>query len=460
MAQLRLQTALVLACVAALAMAPVQAASKKKPVTGADGGSINALLVKRQYGSAIQLLEVRANAGDAVAQYKLGSIYRVGLGVPIDTDRATMWLGKAASNGNAAAASILKLMAVEVPPTIKKTGGSASQVTTSGQPASMDWLPARAPNQPGWLSLAAARNLPKVIDTLQHSQDKMFKAERDQALLSASLAGSKDVATAMLESGANPNIKNDRARTPVMIAAASGNGPLLRQLLNATPDLAVVDATGLTALGHAAANCDAESFKTLVDEGAKDDGSSAPALITVLKSCKNIAAFLPSIRGTMSSARDGDGRTAVWHAATLDDGAIVKATLATGGDPAIADAQGFTPLHAAAMMGRVENVRLLMTLSKSVDVQSTFGVTPLMLAASAGCADCTQLLAGQSHDIDIKDGAGDTALLRAVRAQHMDTVKILLQKGANQNARSLGAETPAKLAKRLGGPIAALFKAS
>ena len=112
------------------------------------------------------------------------------------------------------------------------------------------------------------------------------------------------------------------------------------------------------------------------------------------------------------------------------------------------------------MMGRVENVRLLMTLSKSVDVQSTFGVTPLMLAASAGCADCTQLLAGQSHDIDIKDGAGDTALLRAVRAQHMDTVKILLQKGANQNARSLGAETPAKLAKRLGGPIAALFKAS
>jgi ankyrin repeat protein len=111
------------------------------------------------------------------------------------------------------------------------------------------------------------------------------------------------------------------------------------------------------------------------------------------------------------------------------------------------------------MASRVENIRLLMTLSKSSDVQSTFGVTPLMLAASAGCADCTQLLAQQSADIDIKDGAGDTALLRAVRSQHMDTVQILLQKGANQNARSISGETPAKLAERLGGPIATLFQA-
>jgi uncharacterized protein len=458
MAQLNLRTVMLLACVAALTIVPAEAASKKKSNKGTGGGSVNALLIKRKYGSAIQLLEARASAGDVGAQYKLGSIYRSGLGVAMDKDRASLWLGKAARNGNASAATILKRMAVDVPPTVKKTTGSATQVTTSGQPTSMDWLPARAANQPGWVSLAAARNLPKVVDTLQHSQDKMFKAEQDQALLSASVAGSKDVASAMLEAGANPNVKNDRARTPVIIAAAAGNAQLLAQLLKATPDLAAVDASGMTALGHAAANCDAESFKALVDEGAKDEGSTSPALINVLKACKNIAAFLPSIRGTMASSRDSDGRTAVWHAAKIDDGAIIKATLASGGDPAIADAQGFTPLHAAALSGQVENVRLLMTLSKSSDVQSTFGITPLMLAASAGCADCTKLLAGQSSDLDIKDGAGDTALLRAVRAQQVDIVQFLLQKGANPKARSLSGETPEKLAERLGGPLAALFK--
>jgi uncharacterized protein len=458
MAQLNLRTALLLACVASLALSPAEAAVKKKAKPVSSGSGVNALLVKRQYGAAIHVLEARANAGDVGAQYKLGSMYRIGLGVPSDKDRAALWLGKAARNGNASAASILKRMAVNVPPTVKKSPGSASQVSTSGQLASMDWLPARAINQPGWVSLAAARNLPKIIDILQQAQDKMFKAEQDQALLSASVAGSKDVASAMLEAGANPNVKNDRARTPVIIAAAAGNAALLSQLLKATPDLTVVDASGMTALGHAAANCDAESFKTLIDEGAKDEGSSAPALITVLKSCKNITAFLPSIRGTMSSARDTDGRTAVWHAATIDEGTIIKATLASGGDPAIADAQGFTPLHAAAMSGRVENIRLLMTLAKTADVQSTFGVTPLMLAASAGCADCTKLLAGQSSDLDIKDGAGDTALMRAVRSQHVETVQILLEKGANPKARSISGDSPEKLAERLGGPIGTLFQ--
>ncbi len=455
MAQLKLRTILLLACVASLAFSPADAASKKKSNRGP---SVNALLIKRQYGAAIKLLNARAIAGDAGAQFKLGSMYRTGLGVPMDKDLATQWLSKASKSGNASATAILKRMAVEVPPTTKKSSGSASQVTSSGQPDSMDWLPPRAANQPGWLSLAAARNLPKVIDTLQHSQDKLFKAERDQALLSASASGSKDVAAAMLESGANPNVKNDKARTPVMIAAASGNAPLLHQLLTATPDLAAVDATGRSALGYVAANCDAESFKALVDDGAKDEGSTSPALITVLTTCKNLVAFLPSIRGNLSGISDSDGRTAVWHAATTEDVAAIKATLASGGDPAIADSQGFTPLHAAALTGRSENIRLLMTLSKTPDIQSTFGVTPLMLAATSGCVKCVQLLAGQSSDLDIKDGAGETALLRAVRNQHMDIVQILLQKGANPKARTISDETPEKMAERLGGPIAALFK--
>jgi hypothetical protein len=70
MAQLRLRTALLLTIVAALTISPMDATAKKKGSDkGAKGGNVNSLLIKRQYGAAIQLLEARANAGDVRAQF-------------------------------------------------------------------------------------------------------------------------------------------------------------------------------------------------------------------------------------------------------------------------------------------------------------------------------------------------------------------------------------------------------
>jgi ankyrin repeat protein len=76
----------------------------------------------------------------------------------------------------------------------------------------------------------------------------------------------------------------------------------------------------------------------------------------------------------------------------------------------------------------LSKIRLSMTLSRSADTIST------------------------SRDV-----AGGTALLRAVRNQRLEAVKVLLQMGANQKSRSVSGDTPAKLAEKLGGPIAALF---
>jgi uncharacterized protein len=446
MAQLKIWGALLLACLSVL---PAQAASKKT--------NVNSLLVKRQYGAAIKQLEAMANKGDARAQFKLGSIYRVGLGVPADANRASLWLRKSAANGNATAVAVLKRMAIEVPPTAKKLSSAPSQVVSGEQTTAMTWLPQRQPDQQSWLTLAAARNLPKVIGTLIDVNDKFYNVQRDRALLTGTVSGSKDVVAALLEAGANPNTVDDRARTPVLIATAAGNATLLQQLLTATPDLSMADASGTTPLGYAALNCDSTTFKTLVDEGAKDGDSAKPALITVFKSCKNAPEFLPSIRGNLVGAKDRDGRSIVWYAAALEDSEVLNAALAAGGDASLADMQGYTPLHVAAMAGHRETIRLLLALGSTVDVQSKDGATPLMLAASAGRIENLKFLAEQTSDIDIKDSAGDTALLRAVRSQHKEAVQILLEKGANKRARSISGETPEKLAQRLNTSISTLF---
>ena len=47
----------------------------------------------------IAALRVRANAGDANAQYNLGNAYFNGRGVPLDTVEAVSWYRKAADQG-------------------------------------------------------------------------------------------------------------------------------------------------------------------------------------------------------------------------------------------------------------------------------------------------------------------------------------------------------------------------
>jgi uncharacterized protein len=449
MAQLKLCSAILMACLIGPMILPTQAAPKKN--------NINALLIKRQYGPAVKQLKGMAEKGNAWAQFKLGSLYRVGLGVPVDDNRATMWLHKSAAGGNAAAAAVLKRMAIKVPPTIKKTTKAVVLSDATENTVSLAWLPSRSAEQQSWLALAAARNLPSVIDELKIVNDKLFAIKRDRALLAASLAGSQDVVASMLEMGANPNTRDDRARTPVIIATTAGNLPLLNQLLSATPELSSADASGTTALGYAASNCDAKTFNTLVDEGAKDDESATPALITVFKSCANAVDFLPSVRGNLVNAKDKDGRSIVWYAAAIKDSAVLNATLAAGGDASLPDAQGYAPLHVAAMAGQTEIVKVLLALGSSVDVQSKDGTTPLMLATTGGQVDCIKLLAEQTKDIDIKDSAGETALLRAVKVQNREAIQVLLVKGANRRARSISGETPEKLAERLDPAIAVLF---
>ena len=54
--------------------------------------------------------------------------------------------------------------------------------------------------------------------------------------------------------------------------------------------------------------------------------------------------------------------------------------------------KGFTPLHYAALAGRLDKIQKLLVLGAQVDVESDGGATPLMLAAYGGHIDAVKLL--------------------------------------------------------------------
>ncbi len=76
------------------------------------------------------------------------------------------------------------------------------------------------------------------------------------------------------------------------------------------------------------------------------------------------------------------------------------------------------------------------------------GETPLMLAARKGRVEALQLLIEAGADLDARNEAGQTALFLAVMKEHTEAVRVLIEAGADINAMTPEGETPLDAAKR------------
>jgi TPR repeat protein len=69
----------------------------------APGDDVVAAINRGDFAAALHLLQPRAEQGDAVAQYQLGTLYETGQGVPRDDAAAAAWYRRAALSGHAGA---------------------------------------------------------------------------------------------------------------------------------------------------------------------------------------------------------------------------------------------------------------------------------------------------------------------------------------------------------------------
>jgi ankyrin repeat protein len=91
-------------------------------------------------------------------------------------------------------------------------------------------------------------------------------------------------------------------------------------------------------------------------------------------------------------------------------------------------------LMTAALSGKAEAVRLLLTRGVNVDAKEPYrGQTALMWAAAEGNSAAVDVLLEAGADVTLKSNGGFTPLLFAVRNAHVDTAVTLLKRGANVN---------------------------
>ncbi len=133
-------------------------------------------------------------------------------------------------------------------------------------------------------------------------------------------------------------------------------------------------------------------------------------------------------------------------AAKHGDAEAVRSMLAGGADPNIAQGDGMTALHAAAMEGHTDAVEALLAAGAEVGATTRIGAyTPLHLASRGGHGAVVRALLEKGAEAGLATtNSGTTPLHLAARAvAGEDAVAVLIEHGAEVNAREGSAgQTP------------------
>jgi ankyrin repeat protein len=232
--------------------------------------------------------------------------------------------------------------------------------------------------------------------------------------------GNPDEVKRLLQKGANPNeaARNDGV-TPLSLASADGNSPVIQALLAAGADLNAALADGATPLMIAAASGSVEAVRLLFDGGAK------------------------------INAKESHGQTALMFAAGRNRAEAIGFLVAHGADTAITtnvttlgrpqvDEDG-NPIPSRAAGGRGgRGGGGLGGQARGTTATVTGGMTALLIAARNGYRESVQALveAGASVN-EVSAGDHSSPLVIAICNGHYDVAVYLADHGADPNLATI-----------------------
>ncbi|MGI9075412.1 MAG: ankyrin repeat domain-containing protein [Bryobacteraceae bacterium] len=265
------------------------------------------------------------------------------------------------------------------------------------------------------------------------------------------------------------NTADRHGTTPLMDAAAFGSTDAMKLLLDRGADPNTKNAFGATALMWAAG--DIEKVRLLVRKGADVNARSnmgrTALIIAVFHDGSFEIAKLLIEKGADTTARDKLGFTVLEAAAQGNDTDTVRLVLAHGGDVKAKDGIGATALMAAARNGNPEVVKLLLARGSDVSTVTVeffesvkngpiaLGLfTPLILAVPYGGFDTVKLLVEAGANVNAADTRGMTPLMLAVSSDRPDPriIRLLRSKGADVTIKSKRGETVSDWANKFRNP--------
>jgi len=348
-----------------------------------------------------------------------------------------------------------------------------------------------APQADGATALhwAAYRGDKELADILIKggANPKVANREGSTPLWLASINGDAPMIAALIGAGADPNEHLPLGRTPLMAAARTGNVDAIKTLIDLGANVNAKETyRGTTPVMWATDEAHAPATQLLIERGADIKARSNPAprgrgpalgkandprkavaaqgaALAAREASPDLGALRALTEGNAAGQRGAPGQRgagqgqrgaaqAVDEAAPPDqvDDAAVAAGLFGRGRPEPNDGGALTPLIYAARANDVESVKVLLAAGSNVNEVSGYGWSPLLVASQNRYYKLGAFLLERGADPNLANKGGWTPLYLAIDNRniengdypvrkgdmdHLDFIKLLLDKGANVNAR-------------------------
>ncbi|MEM9253440.1 MAG: ankyrin repeat domain-containing protein [Planctomycetota bacterium] len=263
-----------------------------------------------------------------------------------------------------------------------------------------------------------------------------------EALALAIERGDLQEARRLLADGADPNARDPRERsrgaTPLLLAIEHDRTDLLDALLDAGADPSLSD------IGDDEQRAGLERSVSMFDmEGLDAMGSPTGRFPLGEAAARGDADLVDKLlaAGASVEAADVAGQTALILAAQSGQTETLRRLIDAGADVNRADRGKQTPLYHAAGEGRSSDC-VLALLDAKAKLTARKACNPLIAAARAGLTPAVAAMLDRKAKLDKHDEMGITALAAAADEGHLDTLRLLLERGADVNGRCEDGETP------------------
>ena len=346
---------------------------------------------------------------------------------------------------------------------------------------------------------AEAGDLEQVKQLLDQGWDDQIDRKHSRGFSSlheAARNGHADVVAVFMEAGADPNDTTAYGETSLHLAAQTGSAEVCKVLLEAGADPALLDQGDRTAMGVAIREGHTDVVRLFAETVVPDSSNGLhisssdlygaalhghTEIMEILLKALGLNAFggyygrFDIVQGTHATRGTVDHDTPLHVAAANGHTEVAKLLVQAGAFLMAENNHDQTPFDIAKEQGHedlaqmlkqsiqlfeaVENgdgdqARQLLAMDAQVDAiyDSDFGM-PLHLAILAGQTDMAQLLVEAGANVNARhpwDSYYDTPLILAAAGGHTDMVKLLIDAGAELDARAAGGIHPLVTAIALG----------
>jgi ankyrin repeat protein len=257
-----------------------------------------------------------------------------------------------------------------------------------------------------------------------------------RSLLEAAEAGDHDAALAALKAGGDVAARGPDGTTALIWAAYNGDAVLVQTLIDAGAEVDAKNEFGASALSEAAIAGDADVIEALL-KGKADPNITNPEgetpLMAVARTGNVEAATLLLDAGADVNAVELWGQqSALMWAAAQKQPEMIKLLIARGAD---VDARG-----------AIRNWERKVIKEPRPKDMNQGGFTPLLYAAREGCIDCARELVAGGADLNLPDPHRVTPLVMALLNLHFDFAAYLIEAGADVNKWDLYGRSPLYMA--------------